>query len=116
MILMPFLLPSHCCWSKGPLPSCSSSDCTLDLQLCLDSDAFPPLPPLADVYSDECTDDYLISSGLLVKGSGCRNWICKTCGKEDVKSKVVRHIQTKGAYLYDVRSGRERGVIKKQME
>ena len=53
----------------------------------------PYIPPLPDVCSDEYTDDYLISSGLLIKGNGCRNWICKTCRKEDVKSKIVRHIQ-----------------------
>ena len=61
------------------------------------------IPPLADVFSDEYNDDYLISAGLLIKGSGCRNWICKTCRKEDVKSKIVRHIQTKEPFKNDVR-------------
>ena len=61
------------------------------------------IPPLADEFSDEYHDDYLISAGLLIKGSGCRNWICKTCRKEDVKSKIVRHIQTKEPLKNDVR-------------
>ena len=40
--------------------------------------------------------DSLVSSGFLVKAAaGGRGWMCRACGKEDTKSKVARHIQTK---------------------
>ena len=37
----------------------------------------------------------MIASGLLVRNAAGRGWLCKTCNKEDTKSKLARHIQTK---------------------